>query len=333
MSKPFDLPATITVYNDELDLNTSGNASFNQVLDARLSRRAMLRGGMGSAGAAVLGTWGLSACGGGSDDAPAAPAPAATTTIDKLNFTAVAKNKNDVVTVPTGYTASVLIALGDPLTAATSAYKNDGTDTGFETRSGDHHDGMAYFGLSTDGTQREATGSERGLLAMNHEALTEQFLHAAGVTANPRPPSETDKEVPAHGVSVVEVRKTAGKFAYVQASGYNRRVTPLTPVQISGPARGNALMKTKFSADGSATRGTINNCGTGCTPWGTFLTGEENWAGYFTRGAADNAARTGVDAKGVAALNRYGRAQGFPAATAGKPLGQTTSTHAGTSAN
>jgi secreted PhoX family phosphatase len=67
-------------------------------------------------------------------------------------------------------------------------------------------------------------------------------------------------------------------------------------------------MKTVYSTAGTTCRGTINNCGTGYTPWGTFLTGEENWAGYFTRGAADNAAR-GND-KSVASLNRYGRGQG-----------------------
>ena len=309
MNKPFDLPATI-VHDDELDLNTSGNASFNQVLDARLSRRSMLRGGMGTAGAAVLGTWGLTACGGGGDDAPAVVTPAATTTISKLNFTAVSKSLADVVSVPTGYSTSILIAVGDPLTASTPAYKNDGTDTDFDNRSGDHHDGMEYFGLSADGTKRDSTSNDRGLLVMNHEAITDQFLHATGVTANPRPASETDKEVPCHGVSIVEVRKTAGKFGYVQSSTYNRRITPLTPVQISGPARGNALLKTKYSTDGTTTRGTINNCGTGYTPWGTYLTGEENWSGYFTRSATDNAARTGTDAKGVTSLNRYGRTQG-----------------------
>ena len=94
----------------------------------------------------------------------------------------------------------------------------------------------------------------------------------------------------------------------MQSSSFNRRVTPLTPMQLSGPARGNALLKTKYSTDGTATRGTINNCGTGYTPWGTYLTGEENWFNYFTRGAADNAAR-GND-KGVVSLNRYGRSQG-----------------------
>ena len=201
----------------------------------------------------------------------------------------------------------MLYALGDPLDAATPAYRNDGTDTDFDRRAGDHHDGMEYFGLSTDGTRRDANSSERGLLVMNHEALTDNFLHVNGSSARPRPAGESDKEIPAHGVSVVEVRKSNGKFAYVQASAFNRRITPLTPVEIGGPLRGNALMKTKYDPSGNSTRGTINNCGTGQTPWGSFLSGEENWAGYFTRGAADDSARAD---KSVTALIRYGRAQG-----------------------
>jgi secreted PhoX family phosphatase len=146
---------------------------------------------------------------------------------------------------------------------------------------------------------------------MNHEALSDQFLHVAGTTPNPRPPAEADKEIPAHGVSVVEIRKGAGgKFEYDKGSSFNRRITPLTPAVLSGPARGNALMKTVFSSSGNDCRGTINNCGTGFTPWGTFLTGEENWAGYFTRVATDDAARGGATARSVVSLLRYGRAQG-----------------------
>ncbi|HRH87989.1 MAG TPA: PhoX family phosphatase [Rubrivivax sp.] len=286
-------------HDDDTDLNTSGNPSFEKVLDARLSRRSILRGGVGSAATALLGGWSVAACGG--DDS------VDSTIIDKLSFAAVPKGLADTVVVPAGYTATVLYALGDPLDAATPAYRNDGSDTGFEHRAGDHHDGMEYFGLAADGTRRDANSSERGLLVMNHEALSDHFLHANGASARPRPASESDKEIPAHGVSVVEVRKRNGRFAYVQASGLNRRITPLTPVQIGGPLRGNALMKTKYDPSGNTTRGTINNCGTGCTPWGSFLTGEENWAGYFTRGAADNAARAD---KSVVSLNRYGRAQG-----------------------
>ena len=292
---------------DQVDHNSSGNPGFDSVLAARLSRRSILRGSVGSAATALLGGLSLSACGGGSDEQ--VPAIASELPLQKLGFGSVAKNTLDAVTVPAGYTASVIYALGDPLTAATPAYKNDGTDTDFDNRAGDHHDGMEYFGLSADGSARDAAGSDRGLLVMNHEALSDNFLHATGSSARPRPAAESDKEIPAHGISVVEVRKTAGTFATVQASPFNRRITPLTPIDIAGPLRGNVLMKTRYDPAGLTTRGTINNCGTGYTPWGTYLSGEENWAGYFTRSSTDNAARAG-NAKSVTSLNRYGRAQG-----------------------
>ena len=261
----------------------------------------------------MLGGWSLAACG-GSDDPVAASAAAAPAPITTLGFTPVAKSQADAVSVPVGYTASIIYALGDPLDAATTAYANDGSDTGFDQRAGDHHDGMEYFGLSADGSKRDAAGSERGLLAINHEATSNRdvrsyYLHTTGGTLNPRPKGEADKEIAVHGLSVVEVRQTAGAWAYVKGSAYNRRVTPLTPVQISGPARGNALLKTLYSSDGTTTRGTLNNCGTGHTPWGTDLTGEENWSGYFTRSATDDAAR-GATSRSVTSLKRYGRAQG-----------------------
>ncbi len=304
--------------HDNEDCNTSSNPSLNDIIDARLSRRGVFKAGFGTAGAAVLGSLSLSACGGGSDPASVAAVVTPPTTITPtpvanatLGFTAIPKSIADTVTIAAGYTASIIYALGDPLTASTPAFKNDGTDTDYDNRSGDHHDGMEYFGLNAAGTGRDVNSNDRGLLVMNHEALTDQFLHAGGTTPNPRPASEADKEIPAHGVSIVEVRKNAlGKFETQQASALNRRITPLTPMQINGVARGNALMKTKFSTDGTLCRGTINNCGTGYTPWGTFLTGEENWAGYFTRAATDDARRGSATAKSVVSLLRYGRAQG-----------------------
>lgn len=293
-------------FNDE-NSNTSSNPTFDSVLAARLSRRGILRGGVGTVGTALLGSFAVAACGGGSDDV--APVPGETL----LGFNAVAKSLADVVVVPTGYTASVIYALGDPLTATTPAFKNDGTDTDFENRAGDHHDGMEWFGLSSDG-KLSTSSTDRGLLAVNHEATTDEklssfFMHAnGGTTTLPRPASEIDKEVAAHGISVVEVKKTSGKWATVQSSAFNFRLTALSEIEIAGPARGNALMVTKFSPTGTKTRGTLNNCGTGKTPWGTFLTGEENWFGYFTRSSTDDAAR-GND-KSVTSLNRYGRNQG-----------------------
>ncbi|MDP2255490.1 MAG: PhoX family phosphatase [Polaromonas sp.] len=300
-------------FNDE-NSNTSANPSFDSVLQARLSRRGLLRGGVGTVGSTLLGGLAVSACGGG-DALAAMPAPALATE-SLLSFAAVAKTMADTVTVPVGYTASVLYALGDPLTASTAAYKNDGTDTGFENRAGDHHDGMEWFGLGADG-KPSTTATTRGLLAMNHEATTDEtrssfFLHADGGTSTlPRPAAEVDKETAIHGISVVEVKSSSGKWATVPDSAFNFRLTSLSEnIQLSGPARGNALMVTKYSPDGTRTRGTINNCGTGKTPWGTFLTGEENWAGYFFRSTTDDTTRGGSAAKSVVALKRYGRNAG-----------------------
>jgi len=252
---------------------------------------------------------GLTACGGG-DDAVVAPAAPSSTL---LGFSAVSKSLTDAVLVPAGYTASVIYALGNPLTAATPTFKNDGTDADFENRSGDHHDGMEWFGLDASG-KPSLTSTDRGLLAVNHEATTDEtrssfFLHANGGTSTlPRPAAEVDKETAIHGVSVVEVKNTSSKWATVPASTFNFRLTALSEnIQLTGPARGNALMVTKHSTDGTKTRGTLNNCGTGKTPWGTFLTGEENWASYFTRSATDDTTRAD---KSVVALKRYGRNAG-----------------------
>ena len=313
-------------FNDE-NSNTSNNPSFDSVLQARLSRRGVLRGSVGSVGTVMLAGVGLSACG-GSDDALAAPVVPAAPSSTLLGFTAVSKSLTDEVLVPAGYTASVIYALGDPLTGSTAAYKNDGSDTDFESRSGDHHDGMEWFGLDASG-KPSLTSVDRGLLAVNHEATTDEklssfFLHADGGTSTlPRPASEVDKETAIHGVSVVEVKNTSGKWATVAASASNFRLTALSDnMQLTGPARGNALLKTKHSVDGTKTRGTLNNCGTGKTPWGTFLTGEENWAGYFFRNATDDTTRAD---KSVVALNRYGR--GLPVNSSGVVTGPVNSRH------
>lgn len=315
MNKPTDL-ARIPVDHDDIDTNVSSNEHFSTVLEARLSRRSLLRGGAATAASALLGAIGLSGCGGSDNDIVTAPTPPATSnpppTERLLGFGAVSKSLADTVVVPAGYTATVLYALGDPLSANTAAYKNDGTDGDFENRAGDHHDGMEFFPLSATGGASTSV-SDRGLLAMNHEATTDEklssfFVHANGGTMTlPRPALEVDKEMALHGLSVVEVRLSGGKWAYQKDSSFNRRVHQQTEVELSGPVRGNALVVTKYSSNGTRIRGTLNNCGTGKTPWNTYLSGEENWAGYFTRAADDDAARGD---KSVASLNRYGRSQG-----------------------
>ncbi|WP_310460913.1 PhoX family phosphatase [Sphaerotilus sp.] len=299
MNKPVD-------HHEEDNSNTSGNPTFESVLSARLSRRGVLRGSVSTAATAVFGSFATAACGGG-DDAVVTPA---VTALSSLGYAAVGKSLADTVTVPAGYTATVLYRCGDPIAAGVTAAKNDGTDASFDKRAGDCHDGIEYFGLNAAGTGPDASSSTRGLLGMNHEYQNNLFLFPNGPTANPRPAAEVDKEVAVHGLSIVEVKRTGTVVSYVQDSALNRRITAATTMMLSGPAAGDALMKTKYSIDGSTTRGTQNNCGTGTTPWGTLITCEENWIGYFTRAATDDTARGGATARSVVSLKRYGLAAG-----------------------
>ncbi|MEG3123611.1 PhoX family protein [Sphingomonas sp. GB1N7] len=229
-----------------------------------------------------------------------------------LGFTAVAKNRDDIVTVPAGYSVTVLYRLGDPMLSGVGAYANDGSDTTFSRRAGDHHDGMTYFGLSATGNAPDPTSSTRGLLVMNHENITQVYLHPNGPTTvgGARPEGEALKEMECHGVSVIEINR-ATTWSYAPTGALNRRITPLTPMAFSGPAKGATQLKTRFSTDGSAGRGTINNCANGTMPWNTYLTAEENWAGYFRRTAGDAAVRTAAGAaKENASLTRYGISEG-----------------------
>jgi len=302
-------PRNSEAFNNE-DSNRSDNPHFDTVLAARLSRRSMLRGGVGAATTALLGAGVLSGC--ASTDTMGSTGPMATS----LGFTAVPKSLADKVIVPPGYRVEVIYALGDPLAAGVPTFKNDGTDSDFDKRAGDHHDGMEWYSLDASG-KPSATYAARGLIAMNHEATTDEklssfFLHADGGSSTlPRRAAEVDKELMIHGLSVVEVEARDGKWAYKAASPFNRRVTTLSDAVIHGPARGSEHLVTKFSQDATRARGTLNNCGSGKTPWGTYASGEENWFGYFSRDARDND-RRGRNDKSVVALNRYGRAAGAP---------------------
>lgn len=278
---------------------SSGNADFSRILDARLSRRSLLKGSLATAAASYVGAGSLLLSAAG--DAQAAMRKLT------LNFTAVPKGLDDTVRLPRGYSYSVLLATGDPIAAELPAYANDGSDeaASFSRRAGDHHDGMQYFGLGRRG-QWERGASARGLLCVNHEAVTAAFLHANGQTiVDGKRVSEQEvmKEMLAHGVSVVEVVREGRRWKLQKDSRFNRRITTFTDMEISGPAARSPLLVTKYSQTGTRTRGTLANCANGHTPWGTYLTCEENWAGFFRRASTDDAKRS---AKELAAFKRYG---------------------------
>lgn len=317
-------------HHPEENSNLSSNEHFEQVLaKTRISRRGLIQGGVGLFAVGSLPM--LAACGGSTTSA----APAA-----GLAFNAVGKSILDQVTLPPGYTYTVLHATGDRLVSSIPAYSNMGTETDeWSMRVGDHHDGMNLYYIGFD-NKFSAKATDRAVLAVNHESSADaHFFHPKGQTSNgvngkkftqfgdwdlgSRPALEVLKEINHHGVSIVELRKGASGWTYQVDSLFNRRVTAQTPVRMTGPAAHmndiQSFMVTAFDTTGLTARGTLNNCGHGITPWGTYLACEENWAVYFSMPAGTPA----LDANTTESRRRYGVARSAlsAAATAGSGQG------------
>jgi secreted PhoX family phosphatase len=320
--------------------NTSDNEHFQDVLERAksnaVSRRNVLRGGLGLA---MLGTLPLLQACGSNDDEVAAPAAPSAPAQKSLGFNPIDKSLADNVVLPAGYTYTVLHATGDRLVSGIPAYSNAGTEADdWSQRIGDHHDGIDFYSVGADGKYTtQDTG--RAVLVVNHESSADaHFFHPNGQTSNgvsgkkfsqfgdwdvgARPALEVLKEINHHGVSVVELRRGASGWSYVVDSIYNRRVTAQTPVRIGGPAAHltdiRAFMVTAYDTTGATSRGTLNNCGHGITPWGTYLACEENWAVYFNMPAGS----TAPDAKTVESRRRYGVVRAALSATATSGSGQ-----------
>ena len=302
--------------NQELDNNTSDNHHFRDILEQSMSRRDLIAKTASGAAALALAS-SLTACSddnenGNIGDDESNPNPPADNNArpEKLNFSPVKKNLDDWVTVPEGYTATVLYAMGDSIHPNYSDWDDNNIPNGpsFQLRSGDCHDGMSYFGLSTKTGRYDENASEHGLLVMNHEYINQTFLHPQGPTKvdGRRPEDEVIREVNAHGVSIVHIKKNTETqvVEIVKSSPFNRRITASTVMDFSGPVTNSSLVRTAFSPTGRQTRGTHNNCGNGYTPWGTYLTAEENFIGYFQRSGTDQYADRSEAEK--TALKRYG---------------------------
>jgi hypothetical protein len=289
-------------HGDEIPSNHSANPTMYDVIEARTSRRGFMVGGLTAIATGLFGA-GLSARGALAQTAAAS---------GLLGFAPVPVSKEDTVVVPAGYKVQILAPWGTPLTADAPAYA-PGAITGAAqaVQVGSHHDGMHYFPI--DGSSTD------GLLVLNHEYIEPRFIHAvkwAGQALDNemvvydangmRDDDEVLAELNAHGCSVARITRGAdGQWSVVQGDPMNRRVTGLTEMMISGPAAGSPHLVTKFSPDGMKTRGTLNNCAHGVTPWNTYMTAEENWAGYFVNadaeqpreharyGVADDASRYG----------------------------------------
>jgi uncharacterized protein len=246
------------------DSNPSPHPSIHEMSGP--ARRTVLGGGLGLSLAAIFGGFGGCAAlaGGGSRT---------------LGFKSVPASESDRVQVPDGYIATPLAAWGEPIGiagAAMPAFRFDASNTAEEQalQMGMHHDGMQFYPLD---------GSHRGLLVLNQEYTDDGLLHVGGQTAWSA--EKVRKAQAAHGITVIEVERKGNSFDLVRPSPLARRITATTPMSLGGPAAGHRLMRTAADPEGRTVLGTIANCASGRTPWGTYLSGEENWANYFN--AAD----------------------------------------------
>ncbi|MEI6028631.1 MAG: PhoX family phosphatase [Betaproteobacteria bacterium] len=258
------------------DSNRSANPSIHEVSSP--ARRTVLGGGAAAgllamlaplSGCAGLSPGALSGAGWASVSGPGA-SPGT-----RLGFKGIPPSTGDRLTVPEGYIATTLAAWGEPagVPGHMPAFRPDASNTAQEqaVQMGMHHDGIHFYALGGSST--------RGLLAMNHEYVDDGLLHRDGMI--PWTAEKVRKSQMAHGLAVIEVELKGGTWSMVRPSRYARRVTMDTPFAVGGPAAGHPMMRTAADPAGMRVLGTLNNCASGKTPWGTYLSGEENWAGYF----------------------------------------------------
>ncbi len=264
-SKPSD-----QLDRDDLGSNRSSNPTFAEVFATRLSRRTALKG-LGATLAAG-GFASLFVHQQGTAFAQESP-------VSSLTFTEIAHGYEESHRVASGYNANVLIRWGDPVLPGGPSFNvADQTMAKQEQQFGYNNDMIAYFPLPLG-----SNNSEHGILCVNHEYTNTDLMFPdydaeAGATQQ-----QADVEIAAHGVSIIEIIKENGEWTTVPDSQYNRTIRlSSTPIKLSGPAAGHDRLKTSADSTGTQVIGTINNCAGGWTPWGTYLTAEENFHQYFS---------------------------------------------------
>ncbi|CAM4057186.1 PhoX family phosphatase [Nocardiopsis rhodophaea] len=266
--------------------NTSGNAYFGDIFTAALSRRNALRAGAVGAGASALGLGGLG-------PAYADPKRERGSKNPRLRFKSVAPNTDDKVTVPHGYDHNVVVRWGDPVLP-------DAPEFDFENQTAAAQE--KQFGYNCDYVGFRQLDADRGLLWVNHEYTNETLMFAGYTDGNDADLEQILVSMAAHGGSIVEIERIKGTGAWRLATGerpFNRRITAKTRMELTGPAAGDALLRTEGDPTGTEVFGMLNNCSGGMTPWGTILTCEENFNQYFVGGED-------APAEAKPALKRYG---------------------------
>lgn len=274
--------------------NDAANPTMGDIIAQRFNRRDILRGAL--AVSAISTTVSPLAF-------AATEKTFAATGASGFNFTEVAAGVDDKHYLPDGYQADVIMRWGDPVLSGAPPYDPQKQSAASQAMQfGYNNDYVGYIPLPD-----APNPSEHGLLVVNHEFTSEELMfpgmkrQAAKDAAFKQMTRDlVEIEMMAHGGSVLEIRKVDGKWSVVPDSRYARRITAETEIEITGPAAGAERMKTSYDPTGQKVRGMINNCAGSITPWGTWLTCEENFNGYFSGSYAQghpeapNAKRYGV---------------------------------------
>lgn len=247
------------------------NPNIYQIINNNLSRRTLLKG---LTAGGLLGAFSSTSA----NKLAFAVTPTAAST---LTFTPVMHGTDEAHHVADGYNVTTLIRWGDALNDKTSGLvlQKQTVDTQ-QNQFGYNCDFIGYLPIPLN-----SQSSDHGILFVNHE-YTNSELMFPGLTPKNKiekiTKEQSDVEMEGHGASIVEVKKINGEWQYIKNSKYNRRITITnTAMRIAGPAAGHDRMKTASDPKGLEVYGTLANCAGGVTPWGTVLTGEENFHGYF----------------------------------------------------
>lgn len=238
------------------------NPSSNPTLSAIVARREVLKGALSISLAATLGI---------------SPQANADTVASRFRFPEVPAVGDHDHHVAAGYRADILIRWGDPVLPSAGPFNfANVTADAQRTHFGYNNDFIGYVPIPG-----ASDPSRHGLLVINHE-FTNTELMVLDYESRSDSEAITELEMSAHGGTVIEVKRISGLWQAVDGSPYARRIDAATPMQISGPAAGHERLRTSADPTGANVLGMINNCGGGVTPWGTWLSCEENFHGYFS---------------------------------------------------
>ncbi|TCO30146.1 hypothetical protein EV652_105140 [Kribbella steppae] len=277
---------------DHPEPNTSGNEHIQTVMRSAFSRRNVLK--VGAAGVAAAGVGALAAnltpaaadqpVGAGSGGESGNGAFPGFGKHGALTHSVVPPNRKDDIVIPHGYEQGVIIGWGDPVESGAPTF-----DAYKQTPEAQ----AKQFGYNNDYTMIVPLRDDRkALLVCNHEYTDENLMFPTG-----KYDQKTIARIglAAHGMTVVQIERVGRSGQWrrdKQGSKYNRRITATTKFEVTGPAASDPRV-------GKVAYGTFGNCAGGVTPWGTILSGEENFNGYYDVSGT-------VPAEYVDSYKRYG---------------------------